>query len=100
MADQGEAQTWSTRAQLGAVELPPGAPAGTVRMVTGTRARRVNEQEAHDFGISTDRACLEIEQIFYDADDDVLRHTITVDYSGQPHVTRHVPTAEELARRE
>ncbi|MFD0396436.1 hypothetical protein ACFQ3Z_46300 [Streptomyces nogalater] len=69
-------------------------------MVTGTRARQVNDQEARDFGISTDRACLEIEQIFYDADDDVLRHTITVDYSGQPYVTWHVPTAEELARRE
>ncbi|MGJ5763126.1 hypothetical protein [Streptomyces galbus] len=41
-----------------------------------------------------------VEQIFYDAEDDVLRHTITLDYSGQPYVTRHVPTAEELARRE
>lgn len=70
------------------------------RCRAGTRARQVNEQEARDFGISTDRACLEIEQIFYDADDDVLRHTITVDYSGQPYVTRHVPTPEELARRE
>ncbi|MFC5657688.1 hypothetical protein [Streptomyces nogalater] len=100
MADQSEAQTWSTRARPGAVELPPGAPVGAVRMVTGTRARQVNDQEARDFGISTDRACLEIEQIFYDADDDVLRHTITVDYSGQPYVTWHVPTAEELARRE
>ncbi|MFJ9690448.1 hypothetical protein ACIRRX_32775 [Streptomyces bacillaris] len=59
----------------------------------------MNDQETHDFGISTDRACLEIEQIFYDADD-ALRYTITVDYSGQPHVTRHVPTPEELASRE
>ncbi len=56
-------------------------------MVTGTRARQVNDQEARDFGIST-------------ADDDVLRHTITVDFSGQPYVTRHVPAPEELARRE
>ncbi|MFJ9690449.1 hypothetical protein ACIRRX_32780 [Streptomyces bacillaris] len=40
MADQSEAQTWSARARPGAVELPPAAPAGTVRMVTGTRARR------------------------------------------------------------
>lgn len=100
MADQSEAQTWSGRAQLGAVEPPPGAPPGTVRMTTGTQARMVNDQEAADFGISTDRACLEIEHVFYDADDDVLRHTITVDYSGHPYVTRHVPTPEELARRE
>ncbi|MFE9334823.1 hypothetical protein [Streptomyces sp. NPDC006925] len=100
MAEQGEAQSWSTRARPGAAELPPGAPAGTVRMVTGTRARLVNDQEARDFGISTDRACLEIEQIFYDADDDVLRHTVTVDYSGQSHVIRYVPTPEELALRE
>ncbi|MFE0872895.1 hypothetical protein [Streptomyces rochei] len=50
MADQGEAQTWSERARLG-VERPPGALAGTVRMVTDSRARQVNEQEAHDFGI-------------------------------------------------
>ncbi|MZF88244.1 hypothetical protein [Streptomyces sp. SID5643] len=100
MADQSEAQTWSERARLGAIEPPPGAPAGTVRMVTGSRARQVTEQEARDFGISTDRVCLEIEHVFYDADDDVLRHTITVDFSGQPYVTRHVPTPEELARRE
>ncbi|MFG3105101.1 hypothetical protein ACGFZL_31925 [Streptomyces sp. NPDC048182] len=97
MADQSEAQTWSTWARPGAVEPPPGAPAGTVRMVTGTRARQVNDQEARDFGISTERACLEIEQIFYDADDDVvLRHTITVDFSGTPYV----PSPEELARLE
>ncbi|MGQ4725447.1 hypothetical protein [Streptomyces sp. E2N171] len=48
-------------------------------MVTGSRARQVSEQEARDFGISADRVCLEIEQIFHDADDDVLRHTVTVD---------------------
>lgn len=65
------------------------------RMVTGTQARQVNSQEAHDFGISTDRVCLEIEHIFFDAADDVLRHTITVDYSGQPYVTRHVPTRRD-----
>ncbi|WP_405392433.1 hypothetical protein OG596_34255 [Streptomyces sp. NBC_01102] len=100
MADQGEAQAWPTRAQLDAVEPPPSAPAGTVRMVSGTQARQVNDQEAHDFGISTDRLCLEIQHVFYDADDDVLRHTVTVDYSGQPYITRHVPTPEELARHE
>ncbi|MFC9931712.1 hypothetical protein [Streptomyces sp. NPDC127190] len=44
--------------------------------------------------------CLEIEHVVYDADDDVLRHTITVDFSGQPYVTRHVPTPDKLARRE
>ncbi|MFJ7416728.1 hypothetical protein ACIQWZ_38935 [Streptomyces sp. NPDC098077] len=94
-------QAGAERARLGAVvEPPPPAPVGTVRAVTGNRARQVNDQEAHDFGISTDRACLEIEHIFYDANDDVLRHTITVDYSGQPYVTRHVPTPEELARLE
>ncbi|MFJ2915069.1 hypothetical protein ACIO8F_38035 [Streptomyces sp. NPDC087228] len=65
-------------------------------MVTGSRARQMNDQEARDFGISTDRACLEIEHLFYD----ILRHTITVNLSGQPYVTRHVPTPEELARRE
>ncbi|MGW5679535.1 hypothetical protein ACWEV4_31415 [Streptomyces sp. NPDC003860] len=48
MADQGEAQTGSERARLGAVEPPPGAPAGTVRTVTGSRARKVNDQEAPD----------------------------------------------------
>jgi hypothetical protein len=85
MADQSEAQTQSGRARLGAVEPPPGAPAGTVRMVTGTRARQVSDQEARDFGISTDRVCLD---------------TVTVDFSGQPYLTRHVPTPEELARRE
>ncbi len=43
---------------------------------------------------------VEVEHIFYDADDDVLRHTITVDYSGHPYVTRHRPTPEDLARHE
>lgn len=100
MAEHGETQDESARAHLGAVEPPPGAPVGTARVVTGSRARKVNDQEAQDFGISTDRVCLEVEHVFYDADDDVLRHTITVDYSGQPYVTRHVPTPEELARRE
>ncbi|WP_331751632.1 hypothetical protein OG215_40720 (plasmid) [Streptomyces globisporus] len=33
---------------------------------------------------------LVIERIFYAAGD-VLRHTVTVDYSGQPYVTRHFP---------
>ncbi|MEU8672727.1 hypothetical protein AB0C71_38205 [Streptomyces anulatus] len=100
MADQGEAQSWPTRAQLDAAEPPPSAPTGVVRVVTGTQARQVNDQEAHHFGISTDRLCLEIQHIFYDADDDVLRHMVTVDYSAQPYVTRHVPTPEELARHE
>ncbi|MCX4656902.1 hypothetical protein OG249_34010 [Streptomyces microflavus] len=47
---------------------------------------------------SPDRACLEIEHIFY-ADDDVLRHTVTVGFSGTPYITRQVPTPDELARR-
>ncbi|GAA3289299.1 hypothetical protein GCM10020295_00850 [Streptomyces cinereospinus] len=42
----------------------------------------MSDQEARDFGISTDRVCLEIEQNLFDADD-VLRHTATVDFSGQ-----------------
>lgn len=71
MADQSEAQAQSGRTRLGAVEPPPSAPNGTVRMVTGTWARQVSDQEARDFGISTGRMCLEIEQSFYDADDDV-----------------------------
>lgn len=71
-----------------------------MRVVTGTTARQVNDQEARDFGISTERACLEIEQIFYDAEGDVLQHTVTVNYSGHPHVTRHRLTSEDLARRE
>lgn len=54
--------------------------------------------EATAFGISTD--FLEAERVFYDAGDDVLRHTVTVDCSGQLYVTRRVPTSEELARRE
>ncbi|MEU8489274.1 hypothetical protein [Streptomyces sp. NPDC048641] len=101
MTDQGGVQDGSEQTRLGGVvEPPPPSPLGTVRVVTGSRARQVNDQEAEDFGISTDRVCLEIEHIFYDAEDDVLRHTVTVDYSGQPYVTRHVPTPEELARRE
>lgn len=101
MTDQGGAQDRPEQTRLGGVvEPPPPAPLGTVRVVTGSQARQVNDQEAADFGISTDRVCLEIEHIFYDAEDDVLRHTVTVDYSGQPYVTRHVPTPEELARRE
>ncbi|MDX2524834.1 hypothetical protein [Streptomyces europaeiscabiei] len=60
-------------------------------MITGTRARQVNDQEARDFGISTERICMEIEHVFYDADDEVLRHTVTVDYSGHPYVTRYQP---------
>ncbi|MFJ1958768.1 hypothetical protein ACIOGT_38140 [Streptomyces microflavus] len=100
MEDQGEARAWPNRAQLDAVEPPPSAPAGAVRVVTGTRARQVNDQEARDFGITTDRLCLEIQHVFYDADDGVLRHTVTVDYSGQPYVTRHVPPPQELARLE
>ncbi|WP_327687218.1 hypothetical protein [Streptomyces sp. NBC_00467] len=59
----------------------------------------MNDQEARDFGISTDRVCLEIEHVFYDADD-ALRHTVTIDCSGHPYVTRHVPTPEKLVRRE
>lgn len=47
---------------------------------------------------SPDRACLEIEHIFY-ADDDVLRHTVIVGFSGTPYITRQVPTPDELARR-
>ncbi|WP_143674136.1 hypothetical protein [Streptomyces caniscabiei] len=100
MAEHGETQGESGRAHLGDVEPPPGAPVGTVRVVTGSRARQVNDQEVQDFGISTERICLEIEHVFYDADDDVLRHTVTVDYSGHPYVTRFRPTPEDLARRE
>ncbi|MFH8993357.1 hypothetical protein [Streptomyces sp. NPDC017940] len=101
MTDQGGVQDGPEQTRLGGVvEPPPPAPLGTVRVVTGSRARQVNDQEARDFGIFTDRVCLEIEHIYYDAEDDVLRHTVTVDYSGQPYVTRHVPTPEELARRE
>ena len=81
-------------------ELPPNAPPGTVRVATGSMARFVNAQEAQDFGISTERPCLVIEQVFYDAEDNVLQHTVTVNYNGHPHVTRHRLSAEELARRE
>ncbi|HEY9327087.1 MAG TPA: hypothetical protein VIS09_02415 [Streptomyces sp.] len=101
MTDQDKNQGGAERSLLGGVvEPPPPAPVGTVRRVAGSRARQVNDQEAHDFGISTDRVCLETQHIFYDADDDVLRHTVTVDFSGQPGVTRYRPTPEELARRE
>ncbi|WP_329028409.1 hypothetical protein [Streptomyces sp. NBC_00690] len=85
---------------LGAIEPAPSGPAGTVRVVTATKVREVNAEEAEDFGISTDRLCLVINHIFYDADDDVLRHTVTVDYSGHPYVTRGEPTPEDMARRE
>ena len=44
----------------------------------------MNDQEAQDFGICTDRVCVEIEHVVYDADDDALRHMVTVDYSGHP----------------
>jgi hypothetical protein len=83
-----------------AAELPPNAPPGTVRVATGSMARRVNAQEAQDFGISTERACLMIEQIFYDAEDDVLQHTVTINYSGHPHEIRYQPAPEDLAHRE
>lgn len=69
-----------------------------VRRTVGGVAAGQNAMEARNFGISTDRACLEIEHVLYDAA--VLRHTITVDFSGQPCVIRHVPTPEELARPE
>lgn len=81
-------------------ELPPNAPPGTVRVATGSMARLVNAEEARDFGISTERSCLVIEQVFYDAEDDVLQHTVTVNYSGHPHEIRYQPTAEDLAQRE
>jgi hypothetical protein len=74
-------------------ELPPNAPPGTVRVATGSMARFVNAQEAQDFGISTERACLVIE-------DDVLQHTVTVNYSGHPHAIRYQPAPEDLAHRE
>ncbi|MFF0171239.1 hypothetical protein [Streptomyces prasinus] len=67
-------------------------------MVSGSRARQVSEQQASDFGISTDRVCLEIEHVFYDADEDVLRHTVTVNYSGHPCTTWYQSTPEDLAR--
>ncbi|MEU1164913.1 hypothetical protein ABZ372_31990 [Streptomyces sp. NPDC005921] len=35
----------------------PNAPPGMARVATGTMARRVNAQEAQDFGICTERAC-------------------------------------------
>jgi hypothetical protein len=100
MGEGDETPEGWARGRLGAIELPPSGPPGTVRVVTGTTVRAVNAREAADFGISTDRACLVIEHIFYDAEDDVLRHTVTADFSGHPYVTRHVPTPEELAQRE
>lgn len=81
-------------------ELPSNAPPGTVRVATGSMARQVSDQEARDFGISTERACLVVEQVFYDAEDDVLQHTVTVNYSGHPHEIRYQPTPKELAQRE
>ncbi|MFB8037085.1 hypothetical protein ACFC5Z_29975 [Streptomyces sp. NPDC056004] len=100
MTERDEVRSVPERGRLGGIEAPPSAPVGTVRVITGTRARQVNDQEALDFGISTDRTCLEVQHIFYDADDDVLRHTMTVDYSGRPYVTRYEPTPEEFALRE
>ncbi|MFJ9380330.1 UTRA domain-containing protein [Streptomyces sp. NPDC101455] len=81
-------------------ELPPNAPPGTVRVATGSMARFVNAEEAREFGISTERPCLVIEQVFYDAEDDVLQHTVTVNYSGHPHEIRYQPTPEDRARHE
>lgn len=99
--DRGGPEAGTDPVDTSAAELPPGAPAGAARAITGTRVRQVHDQEARDFTLSTDRACLKIEQIFYDADDDVLRHTITVDYSGLPHATRYVPHPRgALVRRE
>ncbi|MFH8470373.1 UTRA domain-containing protein [Streptomyces sp. NPDC017991] len=97
MSEQGEMDWLPPNATP---ELPPNAPPGTVRVTTGSMARSVSDQEAQDFGISTDRACLVIEQVFYDAEDDVLQHTVTVNYSGHPHEIRYQPTPEDLARRE
>ncbi|MCX4851733.1 hypothetical protein [Streptomyces sp. NBC_00893] len=96
--ERDELRSGPERGRLGVIEALS-APAGTVRVITSTRAREVNDQEALDFGISTDRTCLEIQHIFYDADADVLRHTVTVDYSGRPYVTRYEPTPKELALR-
>ncbi|MFH8437498.1 hypothetical protein ACH4A3_20000 [Streptomyces sp. NPDC018007] len=55
----------------------------------------MNDQEVHDFGISTDWLCPEIQHVLYDADD-VLRHGPRR-LQRPPHVTRHRPTPEELA---
>ncbi|MFE7355587.1 hypothetical protein ACFU8Q_20915 [Streptomyces sp. NPDC057543] len=55
-------------------------------LTNGTKPSDLAEYRAADqsakctvtYGISTDRVCLEIEHIFYDAaDDDVPRHTVT-----------------------
>lgn len=96
MAEQDEVDWLHPNA---AAELPPNAPPATVRVATGTMARHVNTQEAQDFGISTERPYLVIEQVFYDAEDDVLQHTVTVNYSGHPHEIRYQPTLEGIAQR-
>ncbi|MCX5165934.1 hypothetical protein OOK39_44470 [Streptomyces sp. NBC_00264] len=104
MTDQVGDQGGAERARLGGAGTAGRCRAASARAgrhgAGGHRqpARQVNDQEAHDFGISTKRVCLEIEHV--DADDDVLRHTVTADYSGHPYVTRHRPTPEELAPRE
>ncbi|WP_346177242.1 hypothetical protein [Streptomyces cuspidosporus] len=49
MAERGETQGGPARGQSGAVGLPPNAPPDTARVVTGTTARQVNDQEARDF---------------------------------------------------
>ncbi|WP_018569518.1 GntR family transcriptional regulator [Streptomyces sp. PsTaAH-124] len=95
----GAAEADAERAARRRGACPQSPPPGTVRIITGSRTRQVNGQEARDFGISTDRVCLETEQTFYDAEGDVLRHTVTVDFIGQPHVTRHAPGPDELAHR-
>jgi hypothetical protein len=97
MAEQDETD-WSH--PDAAAKLPPNAPPGTVRVATSSMARRVNVQEAQDFGLSTDRPCLVIEQVFYDAEDDVLQHTVTVNSSGHSHEIRYRPAPEDLAQRE
>ncbi len=61
-------------------------------LTNGTKSSDLAEYRAADqsamcsvrYGISADRVCLEIEHIFYDAADDVPRHTATVDCSGHP----------------
>ncbi|MFF6977412.1 hypothetical protein ACFZAV_06615 [Streptomyces sp. NPDC008343] len=63
------------------------------------RGPALNDQEAQDFGISTDRVGLEAEHVFYDADDGVLRHTVTVDYSSHPYTTRYQTTPDRSTPR-
>ncbi|CAM5332360.1 hypothetical protein SALBM135S_00048 [Streptomyces alboniger] len=65
-------------------------------MVTGTRARQVNDQEVRGFGASIDRVCLAIERIVCGADDDVLWHMVTVGCSRHPYVIRLGPAPEGL----